>query len=322
MPNRRSADLAITDSPAYAFMAHSDIPPLPSSMALELPPPHILSKMIDVYYNNVWPTFPFLPTRPTLESLLPSIPAQSEAFSTVLLALCAYCGRLSPSSEDGLVGGEAGNVAADLWYEQARSAVYMCIRKGSSVEVAQALLLLALSDHGKGNETQAWILVGMAVRVGQDMDLNGDLPATYSKKSFPSQEIRLRRSIWNVSLMLDLFLSLQLGRPPASFDCLRSSMTFDTPESEYANHPAPIFLHATALYRTIARINVHLYLGYDTPAMQSQTEKLSTLKEELEKWYQFLPGQYRVVIGHQQDRSVLELNMLYHVAVILLYRPL
>lgn len=162
----------------------------------------------------------------------------------------------------------------------------------------------------------------MAVRVGQDMDLNGDLPTTYAKKSFPLQEIRLRRSIWNVSLMLDLFLSLQLGRPPASFDCLRSSMTFDTPESEYANHPAPIFLHATALYRTIARINLHLYLGYDTPAMQSQSEKLCTLKEELEKWYQSLPGQYRVVIGHQQDRSVLELNMLYHVAVILLYRPL
>lgn len=116
--------------------------------------------MVDVYYNNVWPTFPFLPTRPTLESLLLSAPVQSDAFSTVLLALCAYCGRLSPSSEDGLVGCEAGNVAADLWYEQARSGVYMCIRKGSSVEVAQALLLLALSDHGKGNETQAWILVG------------------------------------------------------------------------------------------------------------------------------------------------------------------
>jgi hypothetical protein len=162
---------------------------------------------------------------------------------------------------------------------------------------------------------------GMAVRVGQDMDLNGELPTTY-EKSFPMEEIRLRRCIWNVSLMLDLFLSLQLGRPPASFDCLRSTVTYEPSKNEYANHPVPIFLHAAALCRTIARINLHLYLGYDAPAMQTHTEKLKTLKDELEKWYQMLPGQYRVVIGHQPDRSVLELNMLYNVAVILLYRPL
>ncbi|KAK2467911.1 hypothetical protein APHAL10511_000206 [Amanita phalloides] len=323
----RSVDLAMPDSPDYAFAAHpgfSSLPPIPSSMVLELPPPDILSKMVDVYYSNVWPTFPFLPTRPTVESLLSSMHVQSEAFSTVLLALCAYCGRLSPSCEDSLVGGDAGIVAADLWYEQARTGVYTCIRKGSSVEVAQALLLLALTDHGKGNETQAWIFVGvinqgMAVRVGQDMDLNGDLPTTYAKKSFPMEEVRLRRNIWSVSLMLDLFLSLQLGRPPASFDCLHS----DTTLSEVTNddHPVPIFLYAAALCRTIARINLHLYLGYDTPQMQSQTEKLGTLKHELERWHQLLPTRYQIVIGHQPDRSVLELNMLYHVAVILLYRP-
>lgn len=317
----RSVDLAMPDSPDYPFAPHPDIPSLSSPIFLELPPPHILSKIIDVYYNNVWPTFPFFPTRPTLESLLSSVAVKSETFSTVLLALCAYCSRLSPSSEDILGSGEAGKVAADLWYEQARSGVFTCIRKGSSVEIAQALLLLALNDHGKGNETQAWIFVGMAVRVGQDMDFQGDLPTTYTKKRFPVEEIRLRRNIWSVSLMLDLFLSLQLGRPPASFDCLRSAAASITPENEYTNHPVPIFLHAVALCRTIARINLHLYLGYDTPEMQSQTEKLNMLKDELENWYQLLPAQFRFVVGHQASRPVLELNMLYHVAVILLYRP-
>ncbi|KAF8634763.1 hypothetical protein AX15_000726 [Amanita polypyramis BW_CC] len=316
----RSVDLSMPDSPSnFKFQPESRT--LPSPASLDLPPPRILSKMIDVYYNNVWSTFPFLPTRPTIESLLSSVPIQSETFTTMLFALCAYCSHLSPTSEHSMGIGDASKVAADLWYERARLGVFSCTRRGSSVELVQALLLLALNDHGKGNETQAWIFVGMAVRIGQDMDLNGDLPTTYLKKNFPLEEIRLRRNIWSVSLMLDLFLSLQLGRPPASFDCLHSTST-DTHESEYTNHPVPIFLYAVSLCRIISRINLHLYLDYSTPNMHCQMEKLNALRDELETWYQFLPAQYRVGIGHQADRTVLELNMLHHVAIILLYRPL
>ncbi|KAF8628850.1 hypothetical protein AX17_005910 [Amanita inopinata Kibby_2008] len=323
----RSVELSMPDSPGYAPTS-KDIYSLPSTIGFELPPRHILSKMVDVYYLNVHPSFPFLPTRGTVESLLSSMPVQSESFTTVLLALCAYCGRLSPSAEDNLDTfsgtGEAGRVAADLWYEQARTAVNTCLRKGSSVEVVQALLLLALSDHGKGNESQAWLLVGMAVRVGQDMDLNGDLPTTYSKNNLPPEEIRLRRNIWGVSLMLDLFLSLQLGRPPAAFDSLRSPTTplcHESQDGDFSKHPIPIFVHTIALCRIISRINLHLYLGFSTPNMHTPAEKLSALKGELQMWHQTLPVQYRITIGHQPERTVLELNMLYHVAVILLYRP-
>ena len=141
-----SANAPSQDLPECSTISKTDMQPL------ELPPRQILSSVIEVYYNAVWSTFPILPTRPTLEALLSSVPVHSYSFITVLLALCAYCGRLLPSPADG--------AALDRWYGQARSGVDTCIKKGSSVEVAQALLLLAMNDHGKGNDSQAWLLVG------------------------------------------------------------------------------------------------------------------------------------------------------------------
>lgn len=134
---------------------------------IELPPPHILGNLIDVYYRHVYPSFPFLPPRSLLEPQIQGSSASTnpEGLNTMLLALCAYSGRMSPSLDSatsGVLGGagEAGKVAADLWYEQSRTAVGAGIRKGSSVEIVQTLLLLALRDHGRGYESQAWLLVG------------------------------------------------------------------------------------------------------------------------------------------------------------------
>jgi len=45
------------------------------------------------------------------------------------------------------------------------------------------------------------------------------------------------------------------------------------------------------------------------------------LKADLDMWHEALPVQFRISIGHQPTREVIELNMLYHVAIILLYRP-
>ncbi|PFH51621.1 hypothetical protein AMATHDRAFT_142124, partial [Amanita thiersii Skay4041] len=164
----------------------------------------------------------------------------------------------------------------------------------------------------------------MAVRAGQDIDLNGNLPVTYTKSDLPPEEIRLRKNIWGASLMLDLFLSLQLGRPPAAFDCLRSpplSTQYESSDCDLSKLPIQIFQHAVSLCTIISRINLHLYLGFSTLNMQTLSEKLATLKGELQTWQQLLPAEFRISIGHQQDRAILELNMLYHIAVILLYRP-
>lgn len=168
--------------------------------------------------------------------------------------------------------------------------------------------------------------------MGQDLDLSNEYPAarTHEKAKVSSEERQLRRNVWGVSVILDLLLSLQLGRPPAVSDPLRSTPPCSSKDDVLASslipgmtsHPQTLFVHTVALCQIISRINFHLYLGFGRTGAQPQSEILSTLKTELEMWHHMLPRQYQISIGHQPERDVLEVNMLYHVAIILLYRPL
>ncbi|KIM91768.1 hypothetical protein PILCRDRAFT_43668, partial [Piloderma croceum F 1598] len=165
----------------------------------------------------------------------------------------------------------ANKIAADLWYEQARSLVMNHLRRaGSSLESIQTLLLCALRDQGKGRESQAWLLFGLAVRMGQDLGLHLDLADDGTGKEqaqtqYSVEELAVRRRVWGVTLVLDLHISLQLGRPPAAMD---GNTLFD-PSSPSAvtdtlNHNADadhlLFAYTVSLSRTISRINLYLYL--------------------------------------------------------------
>ncbi|KAK0444279.1 uncharacterized protein EV420DRAFT_1751901 [Desarmillaria tabescens] len=265
---------------------------LPPTEQVDLPPEHILTNLIDVYYTHVHPSYPLLPPRHLIEPKL-TAPTVPEGTTCLMLALCAYAGRLSPSNPALTVfGGDPSKIAADLWYEQARTAMSALLRKGSRLESVQTLLLLALRDHGRGSEGQAWLLIGLAVRMAQELELK------------PTSEV------WGVCLTLDLLLSLQLGRPPGIVDALR-------PPPSIVKDSGDLFVQTSSLCRIVSRINLHLYLGFEFPA----GKPMETLKAELDRWHHDLPVQFRISLGHQPERRVLEINMFYQVAIILLYRP-
>lgn len=324
----RTVDLAVPESESYVPIPTTQpslVPPAPTNR-IELPPAHILSQLLDVYYQHAHPSYPLLPSRTALDATIASPSDRSEKWSTLMLSICAYTGRLSMSTNPALAlagtGGLAGKIAADLWYEQARCSLNTLLKKGGSLELVQASLLLALRDYGKGNESQAWILVGLAVRMAQDLQMHEGTNDSTLQLTTP--DAQLRQNIWGVCIILDLLLSLQMGKPPATFDALKDSLTTTArshpPEIDI--NPSPPFAYAVSLCRVISMINFHLYLGYTSSPTPSSPEKLSHLRTELDMWHHSLPMQYRISIGHQPRREVLEINMLYHVAIILLYRPI
>ncbi|THH18800.1 hypothetical protein EW146_g2246 [Bondarzewia mesenterica] len=416
----RTAQLALREMSPIT----STLSALPPTDSIELPPPHVLSQLIDIHYLHVHPTLPILPPKSTLSYMLtsslnptstsPSASA-SEAHICLILALCAYSGRLSPSVGHSLsssvtpmqtpthdhavlmamMGGlSPGKVAADLWYEQARTAMNAALRRRGCVETVQTLLLLALRDWGKGNEGQAWLLVGesfafylpddfsvifssritigLAVRMGQELGLHLATHPNLSSLShaqsqqFSPEEARMRNNIWGVTIILDVFLSLQLDRPsaisppsphhhfnylsngigvavpsPSAHNQTSSSAAPTTADSMLISNPAgALFAQTISLCRIVSRINFYLYhaslpMPVDGSSANlsagqvdrlsndcSPTEKLSVLKDELESWHMALPGQFRISVGEKTaPREVLEVNMLYYVAVILLWRP-
>ena len=184
----------------------------------------------------------------------------------------------------------------------------------------------------------------MAVRMARDLALHSDPSSGASNGNgigkFSVEELSIRRRVWGVTLMLDLFLALQLSRPSAIVDGYvldrsiaptASPRLNNAPTSTLALNPDtdpdhPLFSHTVSLSRIMSRINLYLYLGFSghrntTPPGQT-SEMLTTLEGELDRWHQSLPIQFRISIGHQPTKEVIELNMLYHVAIILLHRSL
>ncbi|KAK7435767.1 hypothetical protein VKT23_019465 [Stygiomarasmius scandens] len=470
----------------------------PNLHEYELPPLHILSALLDVYYTHVHPTFPVMPERTWVDGVLASSTYSTSATdksshkdkgraqgtsmgldeptTILLLALCAYTGRLSPgtvfqgatssassSSSNGgntglsgilgtlgvgigrsdgtnnlphlssnsrsnantmpgnmnmetLLTSSASRIASDLWYEQARTGLNRLVRKRSGwrsfssswsqsqsqpklsgsgegpsksnagVEPIQICLLLGMRDYGKGNESQAWGLVGMAVRMGQELELdmlgtrsylitteaevaktkteamstspettptattagseanthqhhaassahghsasslildvtmtttttntsstlntNTDAHQTNSTTSSlaPTQnqhrgdrdqdrETRILHSnIWGVTVLMDLVLSLQLGRSPGCVECLKpgslsipissqgredssnSASTSGAASKAFVGQgtgPLGLTSHTFSLAQIISRINMYLYLGYG-PMVQREKER-------------------------------------------------
>jgi hypothetical protein len=165
------------------------------------------------------------------------------------------------------------------------------------------------------------------VRMGQDLELHST-SNTHTKET--SEEQQNKRRIWGVVLILDLYLSLQLGRPSAIVDgyCdFNSTPAQSNPIDQISASGVSslmlvnesIFAQTVSLCRIISRVNFYLYLGFGS---KTSSDTLDMLKSELDQWHRGLPVQFRIAIGHQPTQDVLEVNMLYHIAVILLYRPL
>lgn len=147
----------------------------------------------------------------------------------------------------------------------------------------------------------------------------------------PEDVKNMRRRVWGVVCILDLLLALQLGRPSAIFDAhWASEIPLSPAPPPDVGHPASLetpatptpqfFAYTASLCLIISRINYQLYLNAPNGEDES-LRRLESLKRELDMWHERLPSNLRIAIGHQASLPVLDVNLLYHVAIILLYRP-
>ncbi|KAF9517571.1 hypothetical protein BS47DRAFT_509147 [Hydnum rufescens UP504] len=317
----KDIDIHTTSAPQLS----SSTPALATS--IELPPIQVQHHLAEVYLQNVHPLFPLLSRT--------SILNRSSKSHNLILALCAYCACISPNlgMEDSaaFVSGvdDPTRITADMWYEQARSNVMnQSLRRPSDLETIQTVLFLVLRDQGRGLESQAWLLMGIVVRMSEDLGLHLN---SSTWVGVPDHVKDTRRRVWGVVCIVDLLISLPLGRPPSILDPQWASEipispppppdvglpgsleTYSTPTPHY-------FAYTASLCLIISRINFQLYLCGNTTEAE-KLEKLDSLKAELDAWHARLPAALRISIDYPAPLPVLDVNLLYHAALILLYRP-
>ena len=102
----------------------------------------------------------------------------------------------------------------------------------SRPSTCQSLLLLGFREIGIGAMAQAWLYIGMAVRMAQDLGLhkNADKWSGVGKVLFTDAELQERRRIWYGCVVMDKYISAYIGAlraaamtMPADFSIRRSS---------------------------------------------------------------------------------------------------
>ncbi|KAJ9102265.1 hypothetical protein QFC19_004812 [Naganishia cerealis] len=154
---------------------------------------------------------------------------------------------------------------------------------------------------------------GIAVRISQD---NG-LHVSSNQASSGQQEDILRRT-WTALGLLDVMLSLQLNRPTAvDFSVYGLRKTDSTPLDRKSNDT-----HSTideALLRLCG------YLS-DVRKMYASSildvSLLSEIRDGLQLWKRKIPSEFQLHYDEEQSPLVVTMHMIYHVAIVLLHRPL
>ena len=129
----------------------------------------------------------------------------------LLLAMFSVAARYSSS---GAPPPEPGQMwtAGDSYMEDAKTILDSTYAQ-SRPSTCQALLLLGYREVGIGAMAQAWLYIGMAVRMAQDLGLhkNADKWSNVGRVLFMPAELQERRRIWYGCVVMDKYISTYIG---------------------------------------------------------------------------------------------------------------
>jgi hypothetical protein len=102
----------------------------------------------------------------------------------------------------------------DLYLEEAKRLLDSSYAS-SRAATCQALLLMGYREIGIGAMAQAWLYLGMAIRMAQDLGIhkNADQWMHGGTSLFTPVELQERRRIWYTCVIMDKYVSSYMGRP-------------------------------------------------------------------------------------------------------------
>jgi hypothetical protein len=151
---------------------------------------------------------------------------------------------------------------------------------------------------------------GIAVRISQDLGLH-----VSSSQTSSGQKDDILRKTWTAIGLLDVMLSLQLNRPTA--------VDF----SVYGLRRTDISRTTKETHSTIDEAILQL-CGYlsDVRKMYASSildvSSLGEIRDGLQLWKRKIPSEFQLHYDEEQSPLVATMHMIYHVAMVLLHRPL
>jgi hypothetical protein len=160
--------------------------------------------------------------------------------------------------------------------------------------------------------------LGIAVRVSQDNGLHA-LPTQRASAPAGNQYGEIFRNTWAALGLLDVTLSLQLNRPTAIDFSLydQGSSANGSAKDRSSGTTTP------SIDEPLLQLCGHLNDVRKMYAASAQeTTKLAEIRDALQNWKRQLPFDFQLHYDEDQSPVVVTMHMIYHVAIVLLHRPL
>ncbi|CAI7607099.1 unnamed protein product [Penicillium palitans] len=175
-----------------------------------LPPRKMADSLMEVYWEYVFPLYPFLiPTEMKTEYMKIWTGDSLEYDENMLMCTLNVIFALASQLAD-FVPPKAREASADAFFSRAKGLFQFNLWDTGSAGLIQCLLLMAQYLQSTDSAHQCWIVTGLAIRNAQSLGLH--LPQNITRlRSF--QEQQLARKIWHGCILMDRVISMTFGRP-------------------------------------------------------------------------------------------------------------
>ncbi|RFU30449.1 hypothetical protein B7463_g5885, partial [Scytalidium lignicola] len=320
-------------SPAAVIDVEVPPQPLDNSLRQQLPPQTLVDILIETYVEQVYFIFPIISKSDVLvlyDELL-GCDNFDAGVAGIFSAVMAVAAPLIPQRH-----AVFNDIDEKYSYENIGSHFYTQAihflnlsqriksdRRGILQEQIVAFGLLSMYLSETGSQADAWIMIGRAIRLGQDVGLH----RSPERLRLPSEERNKRRFIWWCLYILERQLSIALGRPLAidDSDCdveLPSELTDSSKNAQLTGFESFIHLH-TILGGILKTVN-SVKNANEWRSVEKYEELRSRVRESnlnLQKWAKYrVPKQIKTATtGTMLAERHISLSS-YYSAVILLHR--
>ncbi|KAF9134133.1 hypothetical protein BGW39_008048 [Mortierella sp. 14UC] len=178
----------------------------PQEPTLVLPSAEVMDHLFDIHFRFVHPVLPMLHRKTFYDQIHgPEPPPPHLVFAVLGLASRFSDNPVFRTPQPG-----ADRPPCTIFYERAKELIKEEY-DNSQIGTVQALLLMAIQQMGFCESQRAWLYVGMAIRMAEDLGLNYDLPEQEQIRNPVLAEQR-RRTWWSC-YVVERLVCAGLGRP-------------------------------------------------------------------------------------------------------------
>ncbi|KAJ7586349.1 fungal-specific transcription factor domain-containing protein [Mycena floridula] len=309
---------------------------------LEFPEPDLLHDLIELYFVNMNFVLPLF-HRPTFDKLIADNKHLFDnQFGMTVLGICAIAARYSHDprvQEDDVSPEESELKLGWKWFRQIVPTP-QSFQNAAGLYQLQLYCVSILYLYGTSTRESAWFLLGLAVRLAQDVGLHRRFPAS----QFNTVEAELwKRAFW-VVISMDIISSAFQGRPRAIHsDDYDQELPVDC-DDEYWEHPDPhqafkqppgkpssisFFISHLKLLHILAFAERTIYAANKSQPWLTSSTKLDAnvimrIDSALNEWVSAVPGHLRWD-PHREDQTFFDQSSVmyatYYYVQIIVHKP-